>query len=73
MIPKIAALNGGTLDSLVLSVSLLGILLIVGTMVRLKVGLLRKYHVPASLVAGLIGLALGPFFLGVIPKEITSS
>ncbi len=32
MIPKIAALNGGTLDSLVLSVSLLGILLIVGTM-----------------------------------------
>ena len=73
MIPKIAALNGGTLDSLVLSVSLLGILLIVGTMVRLKVGLLRKYHVTASLVAGLIGLALGPFFLGVIPKEITSS
>jgi len=73
MIPKITALNGGTLDSLVLSVSLLGILLIVGTMIRLKVGLLRKYHVPASLVAGLIGLALGPFFLGIIPKEVTSS
>lgn len=73
MIPKIAALNGGTLDSLVLSVSLLGILLIVGTMIRLKVGLLRRYHVPASLVAGLIGLALGPFFLGFIPKEVTSS
>ena len=72
MIPKIAALNGGTLDSLVLSVSLLGILLIVGTMIRLKVGLLRRYHVPASLVAGLIGLALGPFFLG-FPKEVTSS
>lgn len=73
MIPKIAALNGGTLDSLVLSVSLLGILLIVGTMIRLKVGLLRRYHVPALLVAGLIGLALGPFFLGFIPKEVISS
>ncbi len=73
MMPKLVALNGGMLDSLVLDLSLLGILLIVGTIIRLKIGFLRKYHIPASLVAGLIGLAMGPFFLGIIPKEVTTS
>ena len=53
-------------------VSMLGILLIIGTYLRLKIPFLKKYFIPASLVAGLIGLILGPYFLGVIPKHITS-
>ena len=73
MIPKIAALNGGTLDSLVLSVSLLGILLIVGHHGPPESG-------PSAQISctGLFGgradrVGIGPFSLGVIPKEITSS
>ena len=53
-------------------VSMLGILLVVGTYLRLKVPFLKKYFIPASLIAGIIGLLLGPYFLGIIPKHITS-
>lgn len=50
----------------------MGILIIAGTIIRLKVPILKKYHIPASLIAGVIGLILGPYFLNIIPKEITS-
>jgi ESS family glutamate:Na+ symporter len=32
---------------------------------------LKKYHIPAALIAGIIGLILGPYFIGLIPKEAT--
>ena len=72
MIPK-GALSGGTIDSLIVYVSILGVLLLLGTAIRLKVPFFKKYHVPASLIAGIIGLILGPYFLGIIPKDIISS
>lgn len=53
-------------------VSMLGILLVIGTYLRLKIPFLKQYFIPASLIAGLIGLILGPYFLGIIPKHITS-
>ena len=53
-------------------VSMLGILLVIGTYLRLKIPFLKKYFIPASLIAGIIGLLLGPYFLGLIPKHITS-
>lgn len=72
MIPK-GALSGGTIDSLVVYVCILGVLLLLGTAIRLKIPFFKKYHVPASLIAGIIGLILGPYFLGIIPKDIISS
>ena len=44
-------------------VSMLGILLVIGTWLRLKVPFLKRYFIPASLIAGIIGLLLGPQFL----------
>ncbi len=72
MIPN-TALNGATLDALFVHVSLLGILLLISTWLRLKIPLLKQYHIPASLVAGVIGLILGPFFIGVISSEVTTT
>ncbi len=66
-------ITGAMVDSLLWSASLLGILLLFSTFIRVKFQFLRKYYISASLIAGLIGLILGPEVLGVIPKEVVSS
>ncbi|WP_138159402.1 sodium/glutamate symporter [Peptoniphilus catoniae] len=71
MIP-INEFSGVHLDSIFIYLSILGILLLVGTIIRSKIVSLKRWHIPASLIAGLIGLILGPYFIGIIPKEMTS-
>lgn len=66
-------ITGTMVDSLLFSASLLGILLLFSTFIRVKLQFLRKYYISASLIAGLIGLILGPEVLGIIPKDIISS
>ena len=68
MIPMVDTLTGGTLDALFVYLSILGMLLLVATVLRLKVPILKKYHIPAALIAGVIGLIMGPYFLGIIPR-----
>ena len=51
----------------------IGILLFIATILRLKVNFLRKAFVPVSLIAGIIGLILGPYVLKVFPSELRSS
>lgn len=72
MLPN-SAVTGGVLDSLFVSLAVLGILLIVGTILRLYVPLFKKYYFPASLIAGFIGLLLSPSVLGIIPQNIVSA
>ena len=69
MIP-LNEITGSSLDALFVYMALLGILLLAASWLRLKIPLLKKYYIPASLIAGVIGLILGPYFLGIIPKEI---
>ena len=71
MIPQ-ATISGATLDAIVLYTAILGILLLAATILRVRIPLLRRMFIPASLLAGIIGLILGPHFLGLIPKEIMS-
>jgi len=71
MIPN-ATVNGATLDAFLVYISILGILLLIATWLRLKVPFLKKYYIPASLIAGIIGLLLGPHFLKVIPAAATA-
>lgn len=71
MIPT-TEVTGATLDALIVYVAMLGILLLVATWLRLKIPFLRQYHIPAALIAGIIGLILGPHFIGVIPTHITA-
>ena len=71
MIPMVE-ITGKTLDGLFVYMAILGMLLLVGTILRLKVPILKKYHIPAALIAGVIGLIMGPYFLNIIPKDITT-
>lgn len=71
MIP-LTEITGGTLDSVFLYTAILGLLLLAATILRVKIPLLKKLFIPASLIAGILGLILGPHVLGVLPKEITS-
>lgn len=63
----------GSIQNLMLLFSLIGILLFIATLLRLKINFLRKAFIPASLIAGIIGLLLGPYALGLFPAEIRSS
>ena len=71
MIPT-TEITGGMLDALIVYVAILGILLLIATWLRLRVPILKKYHIPAALIAGIIGLILGPHFIGLIPSHITA-
>ena len=42
-------------------------LLLVGKFIRVKVKLIQKLFIPPSLLAGVLGLALGPNGLGWLP------
>ncbi|MBP5210901.1 MAG: sodium:glutamate symporter [Bacteroidales bacterium] len=46
---------------------LIGLLLLIGKLVRVKVKLVQKLFIPPSLIAGLLGLVLGPEVLGWLP------
>ena len=72
MLPTVEV-TGGTLDTLFVSLAILGILLIVGTILRLYVPFFKKFYFPASLIAGFIGLLLGPSVLRLIPQNVVST
>ena len=65
-------ISGGDLDTLLMSFAILGMLLVVGTILRLYVPFIKKFFLPASLIAGVVGLLLGPSVLGLIPKNIVN-
>lgn len=53
-----------------MSFVLLGLLLLAGYFIRLKVRFFQKYFIPSSVIAGLLGLILGPQVLGAfLPEE----
>lgn len=56
-------------DLVGLSFVVLGLLLLVGYWIRLKVRVFQKFFVPSSIIAGIIGLLLGPQVLGQISAE----
>ncbi|MDO5670050.1 MAG: sodium:glutamate symporter [Corynebacterium sp.] len=52
--------------SLLIDVGWISLLMIIGNLLRRKVGLFQKLLLPASITAGLLGLAFGPQVLGWI-------
>jgi ESS family glutamate:Na+ symporter len=72
------ALTGDQITTLMIDVAWLSVLLLVGKLIRTQVVLLQKLFLPASVIAGFIGLALGPYLLGnaglqVIPQEMLTT
>ena len=72
MIP-VEAIAAKTLTDLLYYVSIVGILLVVATIISIKVSFLKKAFIPASVLAGVIGLILGPHVLQVIPAQMMTS
>lgn len=56
-----------TLWDLLKDTALLGMLMLVGQLLRAKVKLFQNLLMPASLIGGFIGLALGPSGFGILP------
>lgn len=50
---------------------LISLLLVIGMVLRAKVGFIQKMFLPASIIAGILGLAFGPNGLGWIPFSNT--
>ena len=69
----IEKISSSTLGNLLCYVAIIGVLLLLTTIIRLKIPVLRKMFIPASLLAGFIGLFLGSRFTGVIPPDMMSS
>ena len=53
------------------SILTLFLILLVSRILKRHSSMLQKYFIPSSLVAGVIGLLLGPQVIGVIPEEVT--
>lgn len=51
----------------VLDFGLMSALILAGQLLRAKVKFLQELFIPASLLAGIIGLICGPYGLGIIP------
>ncbi|MED3571316.1 sodium/glutamate symporter [Cytobacillus praedii] len=72
MIPN-EAIASGTLNALLYYSSVLGILLVIGVFIRIKIKVLKKYFIPASLIAGFVGLLLGPYGVKLFSEEMVGT
>jgi len=52
---------------LMLSFVVLSVLLLMGQILRAKIGVLQKIFLPAAVIGGIMGLILGPQVVGIIP------
>ncbi|MDR7867475.1 MAG: sodium/glutamate symporter [Sporomusaceae bacterium] len=66
-------MKGADLLNLMLYVSYLGGLLFVGKILRAKITLFQRLYFPAALIAGFLGLALGPFGVKLIPVAMMNT
>ncbi|TFH37259.1 MAG: sodium:glutamate symporter, partial [Bacteroidia bacterium] len=58
------------LTSIFFSVCILGVLLLTGKILRVKVKLFQRIFLPASIIGGFLGLLCGPFGFDLIPPFI---
>lgn len=72
MIPN-DVIDSGILNSLLFYIMMMGLLLIVAVFIRLKLKIFKKYFIPASLIAGVLGLMLGPFGFRIFSEEMVSA
>lgn len=69
---NITALESAALNSLMVAVAVLGLLLMAGVVLRMVVPIFRRFFIPAALIGGVIGLALGPNGAGLFSEELNS-
>ncbi len=59
-----------TAEMVGLSIILIGIFLLIGKLIRVKVFIFQKYFLPSSIIAGFVALFLGPEVLGKVMIEL---
>ncbi|QBI54046.1 sodium/glutamate symporter [Streptomonospora litoralis] len=64
---------GDTVTTLLFAFTVLGLLVLAGVVLRLLVKPLRRFFIPAALIGGVLGAALGPYGAGVFPEGMTAT
>jgi Na+/glutamate symporter len=72
------AITGDQLVALMVHLSWLSLLLLVGKLIRARLRFLQRLFLPASILGGFLGLALGPYVLGatgiqIMPPEMLTT
>lgn len=60
-------MEGFTPWTLFVDIGIISLLLLAGKLMRVKISLVQKLFIPPSLLAGFIGLALGPYGFDILP------
>ena len=60
-------MDGFTPWTLFVDIGIISLLLLAGKLMRVKISLVQKLFIPPSLLAGFIGLALGPYGFDILP------
>lgn len=53
-----------TLTDVLVDFAMVSVLLMIAAWLRRKIPFLQRYYIPAALIAGLLGMVLGPQVLG---------
>jgi len=61
------------LFSAFISVLLLGVFLLIGKVLRVKIKLFQNIYLPASIIGGFVGLMFGPFVLKILPEFVMTT
>jgi glutamate:Na+ symporter, ESS family len=64
------AITGDQLVALMIHLCWLSVLLLVGKVIRARLRFLQRLFLPASILGGFLGLALGPYVLGALGVQI---
>lgn len=67
------AISDDTTAALLFSVSVLGLLVLSGVVLRLLIPPLRRLFIPAALIGGALGAALGPYGAGLFPESMITT
>ena len=66
-------MNSEQLFNLIIYLGYLGAFLLLGQVLRTKIRLFQNLFLPASIIGGVVALALGPYALGYIPKDVANT
>ncbi|WP_017591991.1 sodium/glutamate symporter [Nocardiopsis potens] len=65
--------SGDAVTALLFAVTVLGLLVLAGVVLRLLIAPLRRLFIPAALVGGVLGAALGPYGAGLFPESMVTT
>ncbi|GAA4894994.1 sodium/glutamate symporter [Streptomonospora salina] len=65
--------SGDTVTALLFALTVLGLLILAGVLLRLLFTPLRRLFIPAALIGGVLGAALGPYGAGLFPEGMTAT